>query len=75
MALGESHAIPGEARAIAVAPPLLLFASMNPTPTVTTDRLRWWIVAAALITAIISGVSLATEATTATAGAGVSSAR
>jgi hypothetical protein len=54
-----------------VASALLIFAGMHPTHTVTTDRLRWWIVAAALITAIISGVSLATEATTA-AGAGVS---
>jgi cytochrome b subunit of formate dehydrogenase len=57
-----------------VASALLIFAGMHPTHTVTTDRLRWWIVAAALITAIISGVSLATEATTATAGAGVSAA-
>ena len=41
---------------------LLSYATdMSQKPTVTFDRLRWWIVAAALGAAVISAVSLASD--------------
>ena len=40
---------------------LLVFATDMSQPTVTFDRLRWWIVAAVLGAAVISAVSLASD--------------
>ena len=34
---------------------------MNPATSVTYDRLRWWIVGAALVAAAVSAVSLSSD--------------